>query len=476
MQMLIDGNRCDSCSGQTFAVRNPATGTVIDTVPLGGVEDIDRAVEAGTAAFEAWSTIPARERGRILFVAAQEVRRQNRSLGALLTAEQGKPLREAIDEINGFAYTLEYYHGIAASNHGEYANLPGYGHALVSRVPLGVCAAIIPWNMPALIMGWKVGPALAAGNTMILKPASTAPLTCLALAGILGEAGLPAGVLNIVTGPGETVGRAIARHPAIRKISFTGEIATGRRVMEDAAPAMKRVTLELGGSDPMIVCSDADIPAAVEGAARGRFYNCGQTCTAIKRLYVDEKIAQEFTDRLTERIRSMRIGSGMTEGVAMGPMNNRAVQQRIVDLVEAAREGNEGTIRTGGSVPHGEDFHAGYFYEPTLITDVPQDSVLLAEEVFGPVLPAVSVTDLDEALSLANKSRFGLGASVWTKNLDCVDQACSGLKAGIIWVNQHLRIPPEVPFGGMKESGLGRENGYEALEDYLEKKTVLIRP
>lgn len=476
MQMLIDGNRSDACSGRTFEVRNPATGAVVDIVPLGGVDEIERAVEAGLAAYETWSDLPAIDRGKILFAAAQEVRRQNRHLGALLTAEQGKPLREAIDEINGFAHILEYYHGISASLHGEYVHLQGYGHALVSRVPLGVCGAIIPWNMPALIMGWKIGPALVAGNTMVVKPASTAPLTCLTLAGILGEAGLPPGVLNVVTGPGETVGRAIARHPAIRKVSFTGEVETGRRVMEDAAPAMKRVTLELGGSDPMIVCSDADIPAAVEGAVRGRFYNCGQTCTAVKRLFVDEKIAEEFTERLTERIRSMNIGNGMETGVTMGPMNNRQVQQRIADRVDSARERGEGTIRTGGKVPRGEAYDAGNFYEPTLITDLPQDSALLSEEVFGPVLPVVAVTDLDEALTLANKSRFGLGASIWTKNIEHIDQASSGLRAGIIWVNQHLRIPPEVPFGGTKESGLGRENGYGALEEYLEKKTVLIRP
>ncbi len=476
MQMLIDGNRSDSCSGQTFEVKNPATGAVIDTVPLGSADDLARAVDAAQGVFETWSALSAKDRGKILFTAAQEIRRQSRHLGALLTAEQGKPLREAIDEITGFAHILEYYHGISASLHGEYGHLPGYGHALVSRVPLGVCGAIIPWNMPALIMGWKIGPALTAGNTMVMKPASTAPLTCLTLAGILGETGLPDGVLNVITGPGETIGREIARNPVIRKISFTGEINTGRRVMEDAAPAMKRVTLELGGSDPMIVCSDADIQAAVEGAIRGRFYNCGQTCTAIKRLFVDEKIAQEFTDRLTKRIRSMTIGNGMTEGVTMGPMNNRQVLGRIADLVDSARERDEGTIRTGGGVPRGEAFDAGYYYEPTLITDVPQDSVLLSEEVFGPVLPIVTVAEIDEALTLANRSRFGLGASIWTKDIGRIDKACSGLKAGIIWVNQHLRVPPEVPFGGMKESGIGRENGYGALEEYLEKKTVLIRP
>ncbi|RXE55349.1 aldehyde dehydrogenase [Methanoculleus taiwanensis] len=476
MQMLIDGDWTDAESGETIAVENPATGTVFDTVPLGDAGDLGRAVDAATGAFDAWSHRSLRDRGRVLFTGAEEVRRRNGELAALLTAEQGKPYREALDEINGFANTLEYYGSLSASLRGDYAKLPGYGHALVAKVPLGVCGAIIPWNMPALIMGWKIGPALAAGNTMVLKPASTAPLTCLTLAGILGGAGLPGGVLNLVTGSGETVGRAIARHPAIRKVSFTGEVETGKQVMADAAPAMKRVTLELGGSDPMIVCADADLAEAVEGAVRGRFYNCGQTCTAVKRLFVFEEIADRFTEMLTERVGSITVGDGMQKGVTMGPLNNRTVLDRIAAQVAQVRERDEGSVLTGGDMPEGQAFEGGYYYAPTVVSGVPDDSVLLTEEVFGPVLPVVAVGSLEEALAYANRTRFGLGASVWTKNIGDITQACEGLRAGMVWVNQHLRIPPEVPFGGVNESGLYRENGYDALENYLERKTVLIRP
>ncbi|MCK9277383.1 MAG: aldehyde dehydrogenase family protein, partial [Methanoculleus sp.] len=297
MKLLINGEWRDAVSGKTFSVRNPATGDVIGEAPLGGEDDVRWAVEAAGEAFADWSARRPRDRAKVLFFAAEEVRRRNTDLAALLTAEQGKPIREAVDEINGFANILEYYHALSAGERGEFMDLRGYGRTIVQRRPLGICGAIIPWNMPAIIMGWKIGPALTAGNTVVLKPATTAPLTCTKLAEILEGAGLPPGVLNVVTGPGETVGREIARNPGVRKVSFTGEAGTGRQVALDAAPALKRLTLELGGSDPMIVADDADIPMAVEGAVRGRFYNCGQVCTAVKRLYVYESVADEFIRR-----------------------------------------------------------------------------------------------------------------------------------------------------------------------------------
>jgi len=475
MKMLINGEWRDSVSGRVFPVHNPATGDVVGEAPLGGEDDVLSAIEAAGEAFSDWAAKSPRDRAKILFFAAEEVRRRNTDLAALLTAEQGKPVREAVDEINGFANILEYYHGISAGLSGEFANLKGYGLTTVRRRPLGICGAIIPWNMPAIIMGWKIGAALAAGNTMVLKPARTAPLTCLKLAEILGEAALPPGVLNVVTGPGETVGREIARNPIIRKVSFTGEVGTGRQVALDAAPALKRLTLELGGSDPMIVCDDADIPAAVEGVIRGRFYNCGQVCTAVKRLYVFDSIADEFVRRLTARVEGIVVGNGMDRGVGMGPLNNRAGLQRVAGIVDAARERDEGEILAGGRTPEGEEYKRGLFFLPTLIAGVPHDSVLFSEEVFGPVLPIAAVSNLDEALELANNSRYGLGASVWTHSADVIARATEELEAGIVWVNQHLRIPPEVPFGGTKASGIGRENGSRALEEYTEEKAVLVR-
>ena len=475
MKMLINGERRDSVSGRIFPVHNPATGDVVGEAPLGGEEDVVSAIEAAGEAFSDWAAKSPRDRSKILFFAAGEVRRRNTDLAALLTAEQGKPIREAVDEINGFANILEYYHGLSAVPRGEFANLKGYGHATVRRRPLGICGAIIPWNMPAIIMGWKIGPALVAGNTVVLKPARTAPLTCTKLAEILGGAGLPPGVLNVVTGPGETVGREIARNPGVRKVSFTGEVETGRQVALDAAPALKRLTLELGGSDPMIVAGDADIGKAVEGVIRGRYYNCGQVCTAVKRLYVDESIADEFTRHLTARVEAIVVGNGMDRGVGMGPLNNRAGLDRVAGLVEDVRGRGEGEIVAGGQAPFGEQYDRGLFFLPTLITGVPHDSPLFAEEVFGPVLPVATFSGFDEALALANNSRYGLGASVWTRSADLIARATEELEAGIVWVNQHLKIPPEVPFGGTKESGIGRENGSRALEEYMEEQAVLVR-
>jgi len=475
MKMLIDGEWCGSVSGKVFPVHNPATGEVVDQAPLGVEDDLRAAVEAAGEAFSDWAAKEPRVRAKILFSAAEEVRRRNTELGALLTAEQGKPIREAIDEINGFANILEYYYALSAGLQGEFMDIRGYGRATVIRRPLGTCGAIIPWNMPAIIMGWKIGAALTAGNTMVLKPARTAPLTCMRLAEILEEAGLPPGVLNVVTGSGETVGREIARNPAIRKVSFTGAVETGREVAMDAAPAMKHLTLELGGSDPMIVCGDADIPAAIEGVIRGRFYNCGQVCTAVKRLYIFDSIADEFIRRLKTRVERIVVGNGIDRGVDMGPMNNREGLERVAGLVDAVRERGEGEIVTGGQAPRGEALRDGNFYLPTLLTGLPDDSPLFTEEVFGPVLPIAAVRDLDEAIERANSSRYGLGASVWTRNPDVIARAAEDVEAGIVWVNQHLRIPPEVPFGGTKASGIGRENGSRALEDYTEGKAVLVR-
>ena len=475
MKMLIGSEPRDSVSGRTFRVHNPATGDVVDEAPLGGEDDVLAAIEAAGEAFSDWAAKSPRDRGKVLFFAAGEVRRRNTDLAMLLTAEQGKPIREAVDEINGFANILEYYHGLSATLRGESANLRGYGHITVQRRPLGICGAIIPWNMPAIIMGWKIGAALTAGNTMILKPARTAPLTCMRLAEILSEAGLPPGVLNIVTGPGETVGREIARNPEIRKVTFTGEAGTGKQVALDAAPAMKRLTLELGGSDPMIVAGDADIEAAVEGAVRGRFYNCGQVCTAVKRLYVFDSVAGEFVRRLKARVEEIVVGNGMDRGVGMGPLNNRAGLDRVAGIVDTARERDEGEIIAGGRVPMGEEHRHGHFFLPTLVAGVPYDSVLFSEEIFGPVLPVATVPGLDEALELANNSRYGLGASVWTNDAGVIARATEELEAGIVWVNQHLKIPPEVPFGGTKASGIGRENGIRALDAYTEEKSVLAQ-
>jgi len=474
MQMRIGGTDVASRDDTWIRVTNPATGEEIDRIPSGSSDDVARAVEAAEAASGAWKKKSMRDRGIILFHAAGKVREQHKDLARLLTMEQGKPLPESIDEVRGFANILEFYAGISASQQGDLIRLGASGDALVAREPLGICGAIIPWNMPVLIMGWKVGPALLAGNTMVLKPASTAPLTNIRLGQILETSGLPGGVLNIVTGSGEVVGEALVKHPLIRKLSFTGNCVTGQRIRELATAHLKELTLELGGSDPMIVMDDANIDKAVEGALRGRFYNAGQTCTAVKRLFVHDTIAAVFTEKLKRRIEALKVGNGLDAGIEMGPLNSPAQRERITQIVDATRDAGEGTILVGGSVLNDAPFDRGLFYRPTLIADVAPEGRLMNEEVFGPVLPVMPVPDLDTAIREANRTRYGLGASIWTNNLHTAKRAFDEVNAGIVWVNRHLTVPPEVPFGGMNESGIGRENGLHALDNYSRTKTLFL--
>jgi len=474
MHMLIDGKECTSLNDAWIDVINPATGAVLDHVPSGSATDVDTAVESAEVAFGPWSKKTTRDRGIILFHAAERIRQQHTDLARLLTLEQGKPLKESIDEVRGCANILEYYASIAGKPAGEAVHLGSAGDCMVMWEPLGVCGAIIPWNMPVIIMGWKVGPALLAGNTLVLKPASATPLTNLKIAGLMRDAGLPPGVLNVVTGPGDLVGAAIVKHPLVRKISFTGDCATGSMIREMAAHQLKEITLELGGSDPMIVMADADLDRAVEGAVRGRFYNAGQICTAVKRLYLDEKIAPVFIKKLQERTEALQIGNGLSPGTDIGPLVNREQADRMSDCMNHVRDGNEGTILTGGCMVSGGEYDDGFFYKPTLITDVNPRSRLVTTEIFGPVLPIMTVPDLDTAIAEANRTRFGLGASVWTNDLTTIKRVYRDVHAGIIWVNRHLTIPPEIPFGGMNESGIGRENGYHALENYSRSKTLFL--
>lgn len=472
MLMRIGGTETEATGGEYIVVKNPATGELIDRVPSGTGDDVARAVDSAFAAADGWAKKTMRDRGMILFRAAGLVREQHKDLARLLTMEQGKPIREAVDEVRGFANILEFYAGISAHQAGETIQLGSAGDCMVVREPLGVCGAIIPWNMPVLIMGWKIGPALLAGNTMVLKPASATPLTNLKLAGIMEGAGLPPGVLNIVTGSGESVGDAIVRNPDIKKVSFTGDIHTGERIREIAGS--RDLVLELGGSDPMIVMDDADIGKAVEGAVRGRFYNAGQTCTAVKRVYVHEKVAAAFSSALKARIEAITVGNGLGSKVDMGPLNSGRQREGISQLVENARENDEGIIITGGCELRGKAFERGFFYRPTLVAGVAAGSRLVTEEVFGPVLPLMTVPDLATAIREANTTRFGLGASIWTKDLSTVKRVFAEVNAGIVWVNRHLTVPPEIPFGGMNGSGTGRENGQNALESYSRTKTLFI--
>lgn len=451
-------------------VINPANNRKIGEVQEFTEEMVHDTVGTLEKGFAGWSGCSPAARSRILFKAAEIVRQEKDRLASILTAEQGKPLHEAGNEILGAAAVMEFYASIAGTISGRTLPRADYGYAFTKKSPLGVCGAIIPWNMPALIMAWKVCPALVTGNTVILKTASATPLTNIGIADALFSAGLPRDALVVVTGNGSIAGAAIARDERIRHLSFTGSVDTGGRIARMIDPGRTRLTLELGGSDPMIVCGDADMDRAVAGAISGRFFNCGQTCAAVKRLFVAESIADEFVSRLRAGAESLVVGDGAVEGTQMGPLSSASGLKDMESFVQSV--GDHGKIIAGGSRLGGP----GNFYRPTLVLDPEPKSRLLTEEVFGPVLPIMRFGNLDEAIDMANDSKFGLGASIWTKDLDAAYEAVERIDSGIIWINRHLRIPPEVPFGGTKDSGIGRENGLDALEQYLTEKTVILTP
>ncbi len=475
-KMFIHGEYVDSTSNEWDEIRNPATGEVVDRVPRGNRQDARAAIEAALTAFPSWADLPFSHRGELLFRAANLIKSQEKELATLLTQEQGKPLRESIREIRRFVHTIEHYAGLAKNVRGGYIpNLDKGKYGKIIKKPIGVCGAIVPWNFPVALMGNKIGPGLLAGNTFVVKPAGTTPLTAIRCIELFHQAGLPRGVLNIVTGPGGEVGQEIIDHPKVRKIGFTGSTETGKRVMERAARELKKVTLELGGSDPMIVCDDADIDRAVSAASVGRFYNCGQACLAVKRLYLFDTIADEFIEKLIEKVKKLRVGNGLEEGTMLGPLHTAYQREEIeAQLDEAVSRGAR--VLVGGRRPEGQEYEKGHFFLPTLVTDVPEDARLLREEVFGPVLPIVRVKNFEEAIEKANDSIYGLGSSVWTRSLKRAEEAAERLEAGYTWVNSAQIIYDELPFGGVKYSGMGKEHGYEALDYYMETKAVVIAP
>jgi succinate-semialdehyde dehydrogenase/glutarate-semialdehyde dehydrogenase len=473
-KMLINGESVDSVSRAVYEVRNPATGEVVDTVPKGVVADVRNAIDAADHAFRAWSEIPPSKRAEVLFHAAQVITQSEPELARWLTLEQGKPLRESVLELRRFVHTLEHYAGLGKNIRGGYVPLleeKKYG--LIIKKPIGVCGAIVPWNFPISLMGNKIGPALLAGNTMVIKPAATTPLTAIKVIELFHKAGLPAGVMNIVTGPGGVVGEEILQNPKVRKIGFTGATDTGKHVMEVAAREIKRVTLELGGSDPMIVCDDADLEAAISAAAVGRFFNCGQACLAIKRLYLFEKIYDPFVAKLAEKTRRLKIGNGLSPDTRLGPLHTSAQRQEVAEQVQDAVD-RGARVLVGGHGPDGVEYEKGFYYLPTLLVDVDERARIATEECFGPALPIFKVKDMEEAIAKANNSIYGLGSSVWTRDLANATRAAERLEAGYTWINSAQIIYDELPFGGVKQSGLGKEHGSEALDYYMETKSVVV--
>jgi len=474
MKMLIQGQMADAEGGDSFKVANPATGEVVDSVPKGTREDAKKAIDSAAEAYKLWSEKPAIERSRTLLKIAEVIRASVEELATSLTLEQGKPLGEAKSEINSFANTCEYYAGLIGRIRGAQTPFStGEGYFIVTKRPLGVVGAILPWNFPVSLMGWKVAPGLAAGNTFVVKPASTTPITDIKVASLMVKAGLPPGAVNVVTGPGGVVGEELLDNPKVAKIAFTGETATGRRIMEGSAKYIKRLTLELGGSDPMIVCDDADLELAVEGAAWGRFRNCGQSCTSVKRLFLSESIADEFVRSFAEKVKTIKVGNGLDKTTHMGPIHTEEQREKVESMVEDAESRGAQAIVKGGR-PSEKELSNGNFYTPTVLVDVDYDAKIAREECFGPALPIFIVKDLEEAIERANDTPYGLGSSVWTKNVERAYHAAERIQAGTTWVNSPPIARAEVPFGGFKQSGFGRELGIEGLDHYYETKSIQV--
>ena len=476
-EMLIGGEWRQAAAHEQIEVVNPATEEVVDSVPAGSPEDVELAVATAKRAFAEWSKTDVEKRAAILAKAADLIQEHAKELAAKLTSEQGKPIAEAMGEVSHLAHGVHYYAEAATKVRGAYQELPstlGPAYGMVIRRPMGVCAAITPYNFPLTLLGTKVAPALASGNTVVAKPAATTPLATLEVAKLFGEAGVPDGVLNVVTGRGKDIGDALITHPDVRRIAFTGSTEVGRHVASLAAADLKRLTLELGGSDPVIICADADVDAAVKAVIIGRYWNAGQACLGCKRVFVHDSVYDDFVAQLVERVSRYEPGDGTVKAekpkLRMGPIHTKQGRDELLEQIEDGIA-KQGELLIGGGT---SDHAKGWFLEPAVIAEPAADSRLNREEVFGPVLPVSRFTDFDDAITRANDTPYGLGSSIWTHDARLIHRAAQDIESGMTWVNQIHYGYDELPFGGVKASGFGKEHGIEALDSYVEIKSVVV--
>lgn len=476
-RMLIDGKWVEAASGKTFETINPSTGEVLATVAEGDAEDIDRAVDAARRAFRGpWSKFKPFERQNLLLRLAELVEHHFDELAALDTLDMGAPIARTRGSRLRALGMLRYYAGQAVSIHGETIenSLPGEYVSFTLKEPVGVVGAIIPWNGPLSATIWKIGPALATGCTVVLKPAEEAPLTPLRLAELCQEAGIPPGVVNVVPGYGETAGAALAAHPDVDKVAFTGSHLTGQKIIAASAGNLKRVSLELGGKSPDVVFADADLEAAVPGAGMAVFANSGQICSAGTRLFVERKIYDEFTARVAAFAKSLRVGDSRDPETQVGPLVSAEQLDRVTGYLAIGRQEGALPLSGGERLTEGE-LAKGFFVPPTVFADVKDDMRIAQEEIFGPVISAIPFTDVEEVIERANRTSFGLGSGLWTRDVSKAHKLARGIRAGSVWINCYQAMDPAVPFGGYKMSGYGRESGKQHVEEYLNVKAVWIK-